>query len=62
MTCSCMYLEGVGVRHEGPSTYVCAGCGKDCTRSFLCLMDVDEAFADYLIERGKLQPKPLGPA
>jgi len=56
MSCSCMYVEGV--RREGQSEYVCAVCGEDCTRSFLTLLDVDEAFADWLIKLGEHRPRP----
>jgi hypothetical protein len=32
--------------------YVCAGCGKDVSGSFLMLASKDEGFADYLIDQG----------
>lgn len=50
MSCSCMFIGGV--LRKDKSQYVCATCAQDCSRAFHLLLDVDEGYADLLIERG----------
>jgi DNA-directed RNA polymerase subunit RPC12/RpoP len=50
MACSCWIASGV--RREGQALYLCASCGNEVSKSFYALMNMDEVWADKLIEKG----------